>query len=311
MMMSTLQPKQVVLDSELKSAAIVVTYNHVPILEQFEKALINNDIDLLIFVDNNSNEAVLDELRRFSNLCKGKVVLQMNRDNLGLARALNIGIELASSLGCYWIYFLDHDANISSQFFKLEKKLFIRLIEAGQKVGIVTCIVSNDPGRLGSTLWLRTEYAKCAPHIITSGVLTNLRILRQNGGFDEHFFVDSVDLEFIARISRNGYDIYRINRVLIVQDFGKTLHAVNLIQRASLFLYRAYSEMQLSLNQRNVQRHMWPLYSSSRWREIERSSRNLKRWRTPRMGIIVELFASYLLSEDVAYFKLILEVLKS
>jgi rhamnosyltransferase len=308
--MSTLQPKEAVIHSELKSAAIVVTYNHVPALQQFEKAIINRDIDFVIFIDNNSNVAILDELRRFSNMYIGKVVLQTNKENLGLAKALNVGIELAKSLGCYWIYLLDHDANVSRQFFKEERNLFSKLTRAGQKVGIVTCIVSNDPGYLGSKLWFRGEYAK-VPHVITSGILTNVEILRENGGLDERLFVDFVDLEFTRRLTRNGCNVYRINRVLIVQDFGKTVQANNFVQKTSMALYRAYSGILLSLNQGNVQRHIWPLYSPARWSEITRSSRNWRQWAVTRILIIIELFESYLLSEDTAYLLLIIGVLRN
>lgn len=309
-MMSTLQPKEEVIHSELKSAAIVVTYNHVPPLQQFEKAIINRDIDFVIFIDNNSNEAILDELTRFSNMYKGKVVLQTNRWNLGLAKALNIGIELAKRLDCYWIYLLDHDANVSRQFFKEERNLFSKLARAGQKVGIVTCIVSNDPGYLGSKLWFRGEYAK-VPHVITSGILTNLQILKENSGLDERLFVDFVDLEFTRRLTRNGYIVYRINRVLIVQDFGKTVQANNFVQKTSMALYRAYSGILLSLNQGNVQRRIWPLYTPARWSEITRSSRNWRQWAVTRVLIVIELFESYLLSEDTAYLRLIRGVLRN
>ncbi|MDH2899410.1 MAG: glycosyltransferase [archaeon] len=305
-----MQPKEAVIHSELKSAAIVVTYNHVPALHQFEKAIINRDIDFVIFIDNNSNAAILDELRRFSNMYKGKVVLQTNSWNLGLAKALNIGIELAKRLDCYWIYLLDHDANVSRQFFKEERNLFSQLARAGQKVGIVTCIVSNDPGYLGSKLWFRGEYAK-VPHVITSGILTNLQILKENGGLDERLFVDFVDLEFTRRLTRSGYNVYRINRVLVVQDFGRTIQAISLLQRASLTLYRAYSGMMLSLGQGNVQRQIWPLYSLVRWKEMIRSSRNLRRWAVVRILIFIELFESYLLSEDAAYLRLIIGVLRN
>ena len=308
--MSALQAKEDVVDSKLKSAAIVVTYNHVPALEQFENALTSGDIDFVIFVDNNSNEVVLADLQRFSNNYNGKVVIKMNKQNVGLAKALNVGIGLASSLGCYWIYLLDHDANVSRQFFKLEKNLFVRLASAGQRVGIVTCIVSNDPGYLDSKLWFRAEFAK-VPHVITSGILTNLEILGENGGLDERLFVDFVDLEFTRRITRNGCNVYRINRVLIVQDFGKTVQATKIIQKTSLMVYRAYSGMMLSLNQGNVQRHIWPLYSPARWNEITRSSRNWRQWSVTRILIVVELFQSFLLSENTAYFRLIIEVLRN
>jgi rhamnosyltransferase len=311
MMMNTLQPKEGPADSgQQKSASIVVTYNHIPTLEQFERALTSGDIDFVIFVDNNSNEAVLVELRRLSNMYKGKVVLQTNKENLGLAKALNVGIELAKSLGCYWIYLLDHDANVSRQFFKEERNLFNRLTRAGQKVGIVTCIVSNDLGYLGSKLWFRGEYTK-VPHVITSGILTNVEILRENGGLNERLFVDFVDLEFTRRLSRNGCMIYRINRVLIVQDFGRTIKAISFAQRASLTLYRAYSGVMLSLGQGNVQRQIWPLYSLARWKEMIRSSRNLRRWAVVRLLVFIELFESYLLSEDTTYLRLIIGVFRN
>jgi rhamnosyltransferase len=293
-----------------KSAVIIVTYNSIPRMDQLENALARNNIDFIIFVDNNSNNTVLERLKGFSEKHRDRAILQMNGQNLGLSKALNIGIEVASKLGCYWIYFLDHDANISTELFKLEKELFTRIAKAGQKVGIVSCIVSNGERYLGKKLF-GAEYTKVA-HVIMSGILTNLHVIRENGPLNEHLFADWVDLEFNIRISRNGYSVYRINRVLIVQDFGETIHGSNLMLKAIIMSRRIYSRILLSLNRRNVYSVDWPFYSPSRWEEILKALSYCRQWGNVHMLVpyIVELLENYLVSGNRAYLTLIEERLK-
>ena len=60
-----------------------------------------------MIVDNGSGEAELKMLRELS--ADPQITLALNSANLGIARALNIGIERAAALGFAWVLLLDQD----------------------------------------------------------------------------------------------------------------------------------------------------------------------------------------------------------
>ena len=69
-------------------------------------------VGALMIVDNGSGEAALRMLQELS--ADSRISLELNRRNLGVARALNIGIERARSLGYEWVLLLDQDSVVNA-----------------------------------------------------------------------------------------------------------------------------------------------------------------------------------------------------
>jgi rhamnosyltransferase len=95
------------LDSGREVCAILVSYH--PDAELPRRATrILEQAGALVIVDNGSGEATHEMLRRIA--ADSRVSLVLNPRNLGIASALNLGVERARALGFAWVLLLDQDS---------------------------------------------------------------------------------------------------------------------------------------------------------------------------------------------------------
>ncbi|MGC8621956.1 MAG: glycosyltransferase [Caldisphaera sp.] len=215
-----------------KSCAIIVVYNKVPKLNQINVALLQKELDYLIIVDN-SNKAEFIEGIKSQYIAKntGRYFLIQNHENLGISKALNKGINLALEKGVYFMFLLDDDAVLSQSFFKREINVFEDLLERGEMVGAVCPVVSNDINQLGKKI--KKYDLSQIRQAITSGLLLSKETIQIVGLYPEEFFLEWADIAYTRRILNKGLKIFRINEVLIFQDFGESVRE----KRISLFPY--------------------------------------------------------------------------
>ena len=175
--------------------------------------------------------------------------------NDGIAHALNVIMERALDIGASWCLFLDQDSippnDIISQY-----ERYTSLPNAG----ILTSQVidrrsqeNEERGVVGDSIW--EQVSLC----ITSGSYNNVFVWKQSGGFDENLFIDYVDWEYCARIRKRGYEIYKINSVVLDHELGRLeyyelfhhkIPSYNhnafrkyFITRNSFIIHRAYPEV--------------------------------------------------------------------
>lgn len=144
----------------------------------------------VILVDNTPKGAAL------TNLPSSVRVLQNGR-NLGIATALNKGIDLAIEKGYEWVATFDQDSEILPGY--LENMVSISARQTPTPV-LVGCNYLHDGD---------TKVVHRAPHkateawarqtLITSGTFMPACFAREIGGFREDYFIDSVDHEFCLR----------------------------------------------------------------------------------------------------------------
>ena len=82
---------------------------------------------------------------------------------------------------------------------------------------------------------------------ITSGSMTNLKIWKDLGGFDDWLFIDLIDNDYCKKIKLNNYRIVRVNTVLMNQEFGE-------IKSKSEFWTKFYVKLGEILRNVNVQK---------------------------------------------------------
>ena len=110
--------------------AVIVTYNPDAALPD-RLGMIVEQVGSVVIVDNGSEPPALDMLRSLPP--RENTQLIFNDENIGLASALNQGVERAREVGADWVLLLDHDTephllSISpkgvsvSKLFKLEEK---------------------------------------------------------------------------------------------------------------------------------------------------------------------------------------------
>jgi len=193
-------------------------------------------VGALMIVDNGSGEAALRMLQELS--ADSRISLELNRRNLGVARALNIGIERARSLGYEWVLLLDQDS-------VLDTSMVDELIAAHASfpeparlavLGAGFRDVNKPPGTepserpLGGAAGPPSQGASPeAPwedveSVITSGSLLRLATLDRIGPFREEFFIDYVDSEYCFRARARGYRVVKTRKPLMSHAIGASTH---------------------------------------------------------------------------------------
>ena len=188
----------------IKLPGIVVLYN--PTMDDLIN--INSYIDYLdkLYVVDNSERRLEKELPK-------KVEYIFNGENLGMAKALNIGVEKAINDGYNWLLTLDQDTTLNKKIFEEVSKV----------------IEEKDTSDIAIiTPWHKTKLDKEKENntidypldVMTSGNFVNLDIVKKIGNFKEELFIDGIDIEFCLRIKKYGYKIMRLNYVEIEHNLG-------------------------------------------------------------------------------------------
>lgn len=193
-------------------AAVVVLYNPKDSVISYIKTYIDQ-VGLVVAVDNtedgNINEKLISELRAM-----GKITYIPNKENLGIATALNIGAAKAIQSGYKFLLTMDQDSRAS-------RTMVADLINCDAMQNL------TDLGILSpfhSTATDPTPPANRAPHQVltawTSGSLLNLEAYKTTGPFNEALFIDFVDHEYCLRLNLAGYKIFKINRATLRHEIG-------------------------------------------------------------------------------------------
>lgn len=216
-------------------AGVVVLYNadQESVIENISSYL--HELDLLIAIDNTevtTNQPLLiDFIARHQ-----KIKYIANGENLGIAKALNIGARKAIKLGYQWLFTIDQDSKASPTMLPILKNY----------------ICSSDTSLLGivSPFHLVTEITeKSQPFkdeveesltVITSGNIVNLKAFQQVGGFDDSYFIDYVDHEYCLRLQKHGFKIITLNRAQLIHNLGHIKQQFSLLTTNHNFIRRYY-----------------------------------------------------------------------
>ena len=193
--------------------AIIVTYHPD---EEFPKRLENvlHQVDKVIIVDNHSSSACLGMLEKLSS--DPRVNLIINKENLGVATALNQGVKhLTNYSESYsWFLSLDQDTllfpfmlqNLISAFNECPFNHQVGIIGSNYQEWTTGKILFNSQQE--NQIWAEVE------NLPTSGCLTSMKIFQHVGNFRDDFFIDYVDTDYCLRLRDKGY------RVIISPQVG-------------------------------------------------------------------------------------------
>lgn len=217
----------------------IVLYN--PNIERLRENLnaVFDQVEKIFLVDNAS-----------ANLADIKILLQefsncdlvVNKENVGVAKALNQLFELADTNGFQWLLTLDDDSVCDEN---MVPSLFAYIQR--ENAGIVCPVAVDDKMRSGTreTEVPVEEMEDC----ITAGSLTSIKAWKNIGGFDNRMFIDFVDIEFCLRLRLNGYKILRVNDVCVHQQYGNIVGAFSFLEK-EWYLF-GYSPMRVYYSVRN------------------------------------------------------------
>lgn len=191
----------------MKLAGLVVLYN--PKEKDIEHLYTYlSFLDKLYIVDNSEKNALHNKF-----LDSNKIYYYSKKENMGIAKALNIGCYQAIKDKFEWIMTMDQDTIFNMETIE-EMKKYIDTHDMS-----TTYIVSP---------WLNTKLLEKKPEeeishpsdVMTSGSIMNLSLFLKIGGFKEWLFIDGVDIAYCYDANRLGYHIDRLNYVSIDHSLG-------------------------------------------------------------------------------------------
>lgn len=167
-----------------------------------------DDIDKLYVVDNTPN---INNKKLLPN--SKKIEYISNKENLGIATALNIGAKRAIDNKYHFLLTMDSDSKFSKNslskminWLKDNKEDNIGLISPFHELGINQVKSKN-----------KVDYQTVE---MTSGNIINLDIYQKIGGYKDWLFIDCVDFDYCFTLINNGYKTARLNNVILDHSLG-------------------------------------------------------------------------------------------
>jgi len=215
--------------------AIVITY-HPP--DEFARVIerILPQVGAIVIVDNGSRDAKLTCLREIA--AHPSIELICNGENLGIAKALNLGIQRASALGFAWVLLCDQDsypnadmvASLDAVRASFPDPAHLAVIGSGydDELDMAGAPTGKERGgdEHGGMPWHDME------SVITSGSLLSLAAFAAIGPFREEFFIDHVDTEFCLRARLKHYRVIKTRGALMSHAIGApTTHRILWMQK--------------------------------------------------------------------------------
>jgi rhamnosyltransferase len=210
------------LESGRQVCAILVSYH--PDAELPSRAArILEQAGALVIVDNGSGAATQEMLRRIA--ADSRVALVLNAANLGIASALNSGVEHARAAGFAWVLLLDQDSDLHEGMLRSLIEVRAAYPEPA-RVAVIGAGIAEETRPAPATAWEEVE------SVITSGSLIPLTVHAALGPFRDDFFIDYVDTEYCFRARARGYRVIRTTKPLMSHTIGApTRHDVLGIQK--------------------------------------------------------------------------------
>ena len=178
-------------------------------------ARIETQVDLLIVVDNGSNETELEQIR-LANRKSGFRLIE-NGENLGIAAALNTGVRQAQAEGCRWVALFDQDSAVTAGFIGT---MIADFQAYGQDRKIMQIIPRYLDPQTGCERPVSTFKDGGVFLTITSGSVFSMEAFEKCGLFQEDLFIYCVDDDYSLRIRKSGFFIGISTNAILVHHSG-------------------------------------------------------------------------------------------
>ncbi|MET0010459.1 MAG: glycosyltransferase family 2 protein [Candidatus Thiodiazotropha sp. 6PLUC9] len=221
--------------SKTKVVAVTVTYN---VDHRFEIALKSylDQVDLVVIVDNSTSSDAQALLRQIVEADGKRVKLIQNGENLGLAKAQNIGITTALDEQADWVLLMDDDSSATEQMvnklagalhrFSLTTETAI-LVPQLQEQGVKreARYVVSPYGQFRQPLFGIDDFSQKSVLqnlyiAISSGSLIKADLFREIGLIRESFNIDYLDVDFCLRAIDKGYRIVAVRDAILLHNLG-------------------------------------------------------------------------------------------
>ncbi|MGA9391966.1 MAG: glycosyltransferase family 2 protein [Candidatus Sulfotelmatobacter sp.] len=197
--------------------AVVVTYNPRPTFVDNIEA-IREQVGGVVVVDNGSSGETERQLQGLETRLGCKVI--RNRQNLGIAVALNLGLKYAIKAGFDWVCTFDQDSAIGEGFISKMLEVYRQAPHPEMVALLAPSYVDRESG-----VNVRLKRAGNGEILtaMTSGSMMATSAIQKVGFFDETLYIDAVDIEFCLRARSKGMSILQSSAVLL-HSLGQTAY---------------------------------------------------------------------------------------
>jgi rhamnosyltransferase len=183
------------------ACGVIVTFNpDAKVLLNIAQIL--PQLDWLVVVDNGSRPEALKPIQDAASSIGFKLI--ENGANLGIATALNKGVEWARSQNAAFVALFDQDSTAADGLIDALVQTY-KERSVDRRVAIVSAKHMHEDTRT----WLKPVFDPDGGPLvaITSGSLLPLTIFDECGLFEDDFIIDRVDEEHCLRVRSRGYSI--------------------------------------------------------------------------------------------------------
>lgn len=231
----------------LKNIIIVAYEPDLNKLNRLIQVLINADC-VPIIVDNSEKTKLTKDL--LSTNCQ---IISME-SNAGIAKAQNVGINVALQNNADIIGFFDQDSEPDES---LITELINNLINLGNVV-IAPVAIDKENGKEYPSLVIKksglskevyalnSDIPVAVDYVISSGTFTTRYVINEVGLFDEDFFIDFVDIEWCLRCRKKGINIFVIPNAILCHKIGNETKKILGITVTVHSPYRTYYKVRNS-----------------------------------------------------------------
>lgn len=235
-------------------------------------------VDMLVVVDNTPEpedgpEPAMEEL----GACAAKVRVVRLGVNVGLASALNKGIEIALVEGCSYVLLSDQDSLPAEDMVEKLIDGAVARSDAGERVGCicptyfdrVTGQVFPFQVQLPGRLFYTSALCETGTHTIevltaiTSGSLIPASAFPVVGGMRDDLFIDYVDTEWCLRARSLGFKVYGTSLARLEQHLGDETFRIWLFGWRP---YSSYSPQRIYYRIRNFLLLLWMGHIQWQWK---------------------------------------------
>lgn len=185
---------------------IIVTYNPDIINLKANISSIMRQVDKLLIFDNNSRNK--EEIRTLQKQLSFEAIY--SDENVGLSKAYN-AIIFPNINSCEFFVTFDQDTYISEKTIET----LLNIIKGNVNLGVLGPVFTRDKEYISNGGKLHF-----VPVIIQSCAIFRTTAIAKTGGFNEDYFIDSVDFEYCLRMLQNGYTVAKYDGVCIRHELG-------------------------------------------------------------------------------------------
>lgn len=225
-------------------------FKDIPSLNFIKNVQAQTDLKLHLVIYDNSPE----DINNAAEL-PGDISYVHNKSNPGLATAYNYGLEICTDQNCEWLLLLDHDTELTAEYFEQVFELFEKNLLTDDIAAVMPIVKVNETIIAPVKRHLRQYHValnktgKLTGDIsgINSCTVVRVSFVKKLGGFNLNFPLDFLDHWFFYQVSKASQYVFVLDTViqqnLSISDFKQNIDTTryNSILKAQIRFYKEKS----------------------------------------------------------------------